>query len=239
MRLLTYNIRKGKGASGKGDGDVGPLGEALTDCAPDLVLCQEVFHSAAGDGSQSTALAKTLQMAAYYAPNKQRRRGHHGNATLTRWPVERWDNLDLSINRIERRGALYVKLATPDGPLHVINVHLSLNHRHRRAQLRRIQSLIAERCPVDQPLVLAGDFNDWHGRLDRAVIAELGLHSAHAHLPKSQRRTWPAGRPLLNLDRIYLRGLSVRHARRPEGGAWAKLSDHLPLMVELKLDTTR
>jgi len=40
---------------------------------------------------------------------------------------------------------------------------------------------------------------------------------------------------VLALDRVYTRGLSCQSIMVPRGGAWARLSDHLPLVVELDL----
>ena len=236
MRIVTYNIHKGREAFGPSRDDVARLCQALLAYEPDVVLCQEVFHAAHGGGSQSAALAQGLRMAACYAPNAFRQRGHHGNATFTTWPVERWENFDLSTNRLERRGVLYVRLAGPSGALNVFNVHLGLNHRQRRSQIERIRALIDSLCPPAEMLVLAGDFNDWHGRIDPVIVGELGLHNALAGLTPLERRTWPARRPLLGLDRIYVRGLAVRSAERMSGEPWRGLSDHLPIGAELQAD---
>jgi endonuclease/exonuclease/phosphatase family metal-dependent hydrolase len=175
-------------------------------------------------------------MAVYYIPNAVRRRGHHGNATFTNWPVEYWENFDLSTNALERRGALYVRAVLASKPLHLFNVHLGLNHQQRRSQIERVQILIASLCPADEALVLAGDLNDWNGRIDKLVVADLGLENALAHLPQPERRTWHARRPLLSLDRIYVRGLVVRRAERLVGEPWRRLSDHLPLAVDLAVE---
>jgi endonuclease/exonuclease/phosphatase family metal-dependent hydrolase len=48
-------------------------------------------------------------------------------------------------------------------------------------------------------------------------------------------RTFPAVFPWFRLDRIYQRGFAVRSARVLRGRAWAKLSDHAPLLAELEL----
>jgi endonuclease/exonuclease/phosphatase family metal-dependent hydrolase len=41
--------------------------------------------------------------------------------------------------------------------------------------------------------------------------------------------------PVLHLDRIYVRGLVPVHALVPHGKAWARMSDHLPLIAEFRL----
>ena len=45
--------------------------------------------------------------------------------------------------------------------------------------------------------------------------------------------TYPSRLPLLHLDRIYVRGLHPVSAHVPHGRAWARMSDHLPLVAEL------
>jgi endonuclease/exonuclease/phosphatase family metal-dependent hydrolase len=109
IRVLTYNIRKGKGASGRATIDMGAMGEAMRAHPIDLVLCQEVFHCARTGASQSGHLAEALGFDSYYGANKFREMGHHGNTTLTRLRVQHFENHDISTNRVERRGALYVR----------------------------------------------------------------------------------------------------------------------------------
>jgi endonuclease/exonuclease/phosphatase family metal-dependent hydrolase len=47
--------------------------------------------------------------------------------------------------------------------------------------------------------------------------------------------TFPSIVPVLALDRVYTRGMRCQSIMVPRGGAWARLSDHLPLVVELDL----
>jgi len=37
------------------------------------------------------------------------------------------------------------------------------------------------------------------------------------------------------MDRIYVRGLAVRHAEVLHGGRWQRLSDHAPIVADLVL----
>lgn len=234
MRVITYNIRKGKGADGRSQIGMRQLGEALADHAGDLVLCQEVFH-ADGDPAlepQSPALARALDREAYYGANKFRRVGHHGNATFTRFVVQHMQNHDISTNRIERRGALHLTVEHEGRRVHVFNVHLGLNRWQRGAQISQLARIMRESCNASDPIVLAGDFNDWNFHLDRRLVGELGFHNALADVPDAGP-TWPAGRPLLTLDRIYLRNLRASAAGRLSGKPWSELSDHLPLWAEL------
>ncbi|MFY7905681.1 MAG: endonuclease/exonuclease/phosphatase family protein, partial [Burkholderiaceae bacterium] len=47
--------------------------------------------------------------------------------------------------------------------------------------------------------------------------------------------TFPSRLPVLHLDRIYARGLQPLHAQVPHGRAWARMSDHLPLIAEFAM----
>jgi len=50
-------------------------------------------------------------------------------------------------------------------------------------------------------------------------------------------RTFPAWLPWLRMDRIYQRGFRVEQIRVLKGRAWAKLSDHSPVLADLVLET--
>ena len=236
VRVITYNIRKGKGASGRAKIPMESLGEALSTHKADVVLCQEVFHSKHGGTDEQTRyLAQSLGFHSYYGANKFRAIGHHGNSTFSRLRAEHFRNHDISTNRIEKRGALYVRLSLGDMPLHVINVHLGLNKWQRATQGRFIVKLIDEMCGEGEPVLLAGDFNDWQRSLDRWFVDELGFANALAGCVPEQLATWPTQRPTLCLDRIYTRNLRATSATRLDGAKWRGLSDHLPLLADLQI----
>jgi hypothetical protein len=44
--------------------------------------------------------------------------------------------------------------------------------------------------------------------------------------------------PVLQLDRIYVRGFEIHHAQVLFGPSWGRLSDHAPLVAELSLQKT-
>lgn len=231
LRLITYNIRKGKGANGREKVILDDLSRALSGMSADLLLCQEVFHSEKRNVSQSAFLAEVLRLNSYYGANKFRSKGHHGNTTFTRLAVNSVENHDISTNWIERRGALYVRARYGRRPLHIFNVHLGLNKGQRVRQVRKLAELIPKKCSANEPVVLAGDFNDWNGQLEDLIVNELGFSSALNDL--EYKATWHAQRPVFNLDRIYLKNLAVTKVQRLSGNPWSRLSDHLPLMAEI------
>ena len=87
--------------------------------------------------------------------------------------------------------------------------------------------------PDGEHLVLAGDFNDWGEKLD-APIRARGLARAFNH-GSAVPRTFPSRVPVFSLDRIYTRGLQCTSTMVPRGAAWARMSDHLPLVAEFAL----
>ncbi|MBC7793676.1 MAG: endonuclease/exonuclease/phosphatase family protein [Clostridia bacterium] len=233
---MTYNIRKGKGASGRSTTAFDDLTHALRARAPDVVLVQEVFHPSESEDKmqQSTELATRLGMTSFYEPNKRRRVGHHGNATFTRYAIVDSQNYDISTNRFERRGALYARLDVGGRPLHVLNVHLGLNQRQRLHQVGMIGDIVAARVPKEEAMILAGDFNDWNRFLDPIVQRDLGVENSLG-TDVQRARTWPARRPVFCLDRVYVRNVQTHRTTRLMGEPWTELSDHLPLWVELEV----
>ena len=45
--------------------------------------------------------------------------------------------------------------------------------------------------------------------------------------------------PVLQLDRVYVRGFDVLSAQVLHGPRWARLSDHAPIVAELHLSTSK
>lgn len=238
VRLATYNIHKGvQGLGPLQRLEIHNLLRAVQDLQADVVCLQEVrrFHHKLQqrfahwpDVEQATYLAPP-GYEAVYRTNAVTRYGEHGNALLSRWPVLGVGHEDVSDHRLEQRGLLHVQLQLgSDTTVHVLVVHLGLFHASRERQVQRLGQFVAREVPPNAPLVVAGDFNDWGVRLHRPMAA-LGLHT----LEEARLATYPSRLPLLQLDRIYTRGLRLVSAQVPRGRDWARMSDHLPLVAEL------
>jgi endonuclease/exonuclease/phosphatase family metal-dependent hydrolase len=100
--------------------------------------------------------------------------------------------------------------------------------------VQRLTEFVQAHVPSDDLLVVAGDFNDWGEKLDAPMHA-CGLARAHARGERA-RATFPSLAPVFGLDRIYVRGLTCTSTFVPRGSAWARMSDHLPLVAELVAD---
>ena len=86
--------------------------------------------------------------------------------------------------------------------------------------------------PPGAPLVVAGDFNDWREQAARHLAHPLGLHEVFELTRRGvPARSFPAVLPLFRLDRIYVRGFSVKTAQVYRG---RRMSDHAALASTLE-----
>jgi endonuclease/exonuclease/phosphatase family metal-dependent hydrolase len=236
MQVLTVNIHKGYDVFNNRSVLHG-LREAVRAMGSDVVFLQEVNGGSGPSAAQYEFLADEIWPQHAYGRNAVAEGLDHGNAVMSRFPVLHDQNHDLSIPGFEPRGMLHCVLDVPGGgpALHVMCVHLGLRESHRRQQLDMMCDIVSRHVPADAPLVVAGDFNDWRLRAD-SLLAPSGLREVFRQSHGQHARSFPAGFPLLRLDRIYVRGvaraLPVPMPRRP----WARLSDHAPLAAEIELE---
>ena len=246
LKVVTYNIHKGFSQFNQ-HLMVHELREQLRTLDSDIVFLQEVQgsnsrHAASIDNwpteAQQDFLAEDVWQATAYGSNVIYDHGHHGNAILSRFPIEHSHNQDVTHLRFERRGLLHCAIKVPglDQALHCVCVHLSLFARSRRRQLDALARYLEEIAEPDAPLLIAGDFNDWRNEADELLAHRLGLAEVFGGLtgsPENPGRSFPAKRPVLRLDRIYVRGFSVSHAKIHSGAPWSKISDHAALSAHL------
>ena len=95
--------------------------------------------------------------------------------------------------------------------------------------VERVQRVV----PENSPLIIAGDFNDWRNQAGRLLANELNLHEAFEVSSGRLARSFPCAFPLLRMDRIYVRGLSVQQAEVHAHLPWSKISDHAALSATL------
>lgn len=244
MRILTYNLHKGF-SSGNRRFELARMREAIRTSGAEIVFLQEVqgeHHRHAKNRSDWIGeahfeyLADAVWSHHAYGRNAVYDHGHHGNAILSAWPLLRVENINLTIQPLEQRGVLHAVIQ-PDGapcPIHLLCTHLDLSGFTRGEQVSRIAARIDAAIPPDEPLILAGDFNDWRSQAHRRLIRELQLVEAHTVVNGRLARTFPSWCPVLRLDRVYLRGLHPTAAQRLVGGRWAGLSDHCALLVDIE-----
>ena len=239
VSITTYNIHKGMSPLNRRL-QLPQMVDALQHLDTDILFLQEVqgvHHKRQQKVPEFPAephgevIGRQLAFACSYGQNATYAGRHHGNAILSRLPMQMRTNLNVSVNRLEQRGVLHCEIQPPgwDRPLICLCVHLNLREADRKRQYRTIADYIKHQIPSDAPLILAGDFNDWRQRSCSRFGQLLGLDEAFAHLPAGRPKTFPARLPILSLDRIYTRHLTVLNAVSHQGLPWQQLSDHLPL----------
>lgn len=234
MRLVTYNIHKGVGGVDRRY-DLGRTAEVLASCDADLVLLQEVASGlprAGGEGQLDRLGERLGYPHRTFAPNVRRKVGVYGNAVLSRHPIHKSVNLDLTVPPKKPRGALHVRIDVDGHALRVFVLHLGLSGLERRVQIRYLLDWLAhQHVPLDEPIVVAGDMNDVFDRIGRVFLGPAGFVEAGTSAP-----TFPAMRPLRCLDRVFVRGLA-----RPLGSGVPldalarRASDHLPVVCDLRV----
>lgn len=239
LQFLTYNIHKGFTANNK-KFVLREIKEAILTLNLDLVCLQEVIghhdqHAHLIPEWDSTSQYEYLAYPHFahfaYGKNASYRKGNHGNAILSRFPILFSENEDVSLTKIERRGLLHTVIEIPKvvPPLHVFSLHLGLFENDRSIQIRRLSERISREVPPDAPLIIAGDFNDWRENITPVLEQTLNLKEAHLGTEQRHAKTFPAFFPLLALDRIYYRNMNCLSVNPLSTRSWKNLSDHLPL----------
>ncbi|NDG41057.1 MAG: endonuclease [Betaproteobacteria bacterium] len=246
LRVATYNIHKGvRGLGPRKRLEIHNLGLGIEALDADLVCLQEVrLHHRRDalrfertllgwpEGGQADYLAPEGYEVAYRT-NATTRHGEHGNALLSRWPILSVGHHDVSDHRFEQRGLLHVPVQWQGVEIHTVVAHFGLIHASRVRQVERLAAFVAAEVPAGAPLLVAGDFNDWGEKLDGPMQA-IDLLRASAG-PARAQRTFPSSVPMFAMDRVYTRGLACISATVPRNANWSRMSDHLPLLVELQL----
>lgn len=239
FRIATYNIHKGvQGVGPVRRLEIHNIGHAVEQLDADVVCLQEVRKLHRREQHYFKRWPELPQheflcpegYAAVYQTNATTRYGEHGNALLSRWPVVSHGHEDMSDHRFEQRGLLHVQVQVHRRTVHVIVVHLGLIAGSRGRQVEQLVRFIQREVPRRGPLVVAGDFNDWGGKL-RAAMNDAGLRDFEA----DRLWTYPSRLPLTQLDYVYARGMKPLGVEIPKGRIWWRMSDHLPLIARFRL----
>ncbi len=244
LRVLSYNIHKGFNF-GNRKFLLNEMRASIRELQPDLVCLQEV----SGENirhkknlkeypleSQFEYLADEVWPHFAYGKNAVYQHGHHGNAILSRFPIARWENIDMSTNRFEARGLLHAEISLPNqSKLHVLTTHLNLLEGGRTLQLAKMCEHLKKKLDPSDQVILAGDFNDWLETVGSRLKSELNFEEAFLKLEGKHPKTFPSFLPKLSLDRIYFRHLQLSEVSVLSGGHWKNLSDHLPLTALFKV----
>ncbi|MEZ5567516.1 MAG: endonuclease/exonuclease/phosphatase family protein [Halioglobus sp.] len=247
IHILTYNIHKGY-CSGNRRFVLDSMRQRIAETGADIVFLQEIHGTAIKSDAKRRRfsypdqphfeyLADQAWPHYAYGCNAIYRKGDHGNAILSRFPFASWKNIDVSIFPRSSRSILHGVIELPDSGtrLHTLCVHLGLLEQERREQLQALTDRINDHVPRDEPMIIAGDFNDWRRRAEHHLHDDLDLEELFVAMRGRHARTFPVWAPLLPVDRIYYRGLQPTACSRLSNGPWRDLSDHAALFGVFRL----
>lgn len=227
LTVATYNINFGNGHSP-------PTIDVIASLDADIVLLQETTE-------QSEAAIRAELSDAY-----DEIRFHHccragGLGVLSRFPIFDAEIIEPEVGFFP---AWWLRVQTPAGPLVLVDVHLRppisdsgswvvgfFSTQHIRA--REIGNLWVD-VPKDDPIIVAGDFNEeTNGGVVKLLSGEGLTDALPQFAPKQPTWHWPVGAVELRmqLDHVtYGPPLVATDARVVDGG----LSDHQPVVVSLR-----
>ncbi len=248
IKILSYNIHKGYDWKNK-NYFIKEMKEFISNSGADIVCLQEVvgkntkYQDLGLIDSQFEYLADELWPHFSYGDNAVYDHGHHGNLILSKFPIESFENVDLSTNRFEKRGLLICKIALPFEGLenkffYVACSHLNLLHGGRVLQYQKIKEQIELKDHNNIPFIIAGDFNDWNKKCAHVFENELNMQEVYKTSHGAFAKTFPAAYPFVCLDRIYVKNLKINNAQifqpKPTHSLMEHLSDHLALFCEVE-----
>ena len=238
LTVMTFNIA----SAVETDNNLDPIANAIEHQQADLAGLQEVDRSWSRSDSldQAQELAVRLGMSYRFDPvldcSARDVDGdgfcRYGTAVVSRFPMRAATARDYSLPRVgaeEARGLAEVGVNVRGRRLVVFNTHLSEVASARRAQVQEILRVVRA---TRGPYILMGDFN---ARPNAPEISWVRRRLTDAaRLKRVQRPTVGNTR----IDYVFVsKGITVLSARVPPASS-RHVSDHRPLIVQLRLDRT-
>jgi endonuclease/exonuclease/phosphatase family metal-dependent hydrolase len=241
FKVMTYNIHSCIGIDEK----IRPerIISVIKSCDADVIALQEVdSHRYQSRGhAQAELIADVLSMSHHYYAISDWNGEQYGLAILSRFPIEHVKSDHLTpLNAAmccEARGAMWVRIETPMGPVNLINTHFGLRQKERQ---RQAEILLSDDwiggISTDEPVLLCGDFNAGpRSRVYNTLAQRLVDVQRYTRKPRP-KATFASIFPIVRIDHIFAsRHFDIRSVSQPRTPTAKVASDHLPVCVELSL----
>ncbi|HEX8232332.1 MAG TPA: endonuclease/exonuclease/phosphatase family protein [Caulobacteraceae bacterium] len=243
---MTYNVHRCVGVDGRLD--VSRVAQVIAAAKPDVVALQEldVGRARTGGVDQAHAIAAEVGMHVHFHAALKVAEEQYGDAILTTAPLTFRKAGALptspSVRGLEPRGALWVSAEIEGAQVQIVNTHLGLVPHEQRAQAEALVTSDWMGHPdCTDPALLVGDFN---ATSQHAAYRTLAGRLADAQLEVRKRgrtlRTFPSRMPMLRIDHVFAsRSVKVKACHVPDSPLARVASDHLPLVVDFKVDRSR
>lgn len=245
LRVMTYNVHICKGMDGK----LSPerIARVIARYSPDIVALQEVDvrRQRTGGIDQAHQISRLLDMDCHFQPAMHVEDERYGDAIMSRHPVRLVKKGILPgppehsrhHGRAEPRGALWMEVDFHGARVQVFNTHLGLAKAER---LRQIDALLGEQWmgspQCARPRILVGDFNALPSSTEIKRLVQT-LDDAQVQLPGHKPKgTFFSRLPKARIDYVFVeKTLEVSDIHVPRSELTRLASDHLPLIVDLKI----
>ncbi|MCL5668996.1 MAG: endonuclease/exonuclease/phosphatase family protein, partial [Gammaproteobacteria bacterium] len=241
LRVMTYNVHSCIGMDGK----LSPerIARVIARCAPDIVALQEldVGRARTEGADQAHLIARCLEMDFHFHPALHLEEERYGDAILTHLPMRLVKAGPLpglpGKLLLEPRGALWVAVVVDDTEIQVLNTHLGLLPRERKAQVEALlgpEWLAHPECRA--PVIVCGDFNALPASTVCRRLRER-LNDAQIELDRHRPKGTFFGRfPTARIDHVFVdASFAVADIEIPDSELARAASDHLPLVAEMNL----
>ncbi|RWX79294.1 EEP domain-containing protein [Neorhizobium lilium] len=236
LKILTYNVHSCIGTDRKLD--PARIADVIAALEPDVIGLQEldVGRNRTGGTDQAHEIATLLRMEYHFHAALNLAEERYGDAILTTLPAK-MIKADVLPSFGEQRGALAVELSVGDRSVQIVNTHLGLRSRDRRAQMAALlgEDWLSQPAWSCKPRILIGDLNSTPLTRTYKSLAAV-YRDAHAAGHPRPRATFPSRFPLLRLDHVFIspdvKAVDAQVVSTP----LARLaSDHLPLLVTVEV----
>jgi len=252
IRIMTYNVHRCIGLDRKASAL--RVARVIDTYKPDIIALQELDtdHKRSGRVNQPFFIARYLNMHHYFHSSFQIGNGHHGNAILSRFPIQcKAARILPSLSgkvRSEFKGGLWAALVQPRAviwvsfmintiPVQFLATHLGLRKKERDIQLQTLLSpdwLGSAECT--HPVIFCGDLN---ARPRSSVCQKLRQRLIDVQLPSKNHKPLPTFHnrlPISRIDHIFVSPeITVLKAMVPDSKLAKIASDHRPLIADLEL----
>ena len=240
-RVLVYNMHAGKDA--KGIDNLARIAALVDSLRADIVLLQEVDRNTERSGrvDQPAVLAKLTGHRVAFGKSLDYQGGDYGIAIMSRWPISSDTTYHLPVEppqersggSYEPRAALRVIIATPNGPLAVVNTHLdpSGDDKWRRQEIRTVLGIVDTLRQRGIATVAGGDLNSTPESTTQETVRAAGLRDAWTICGQGAGLTYPADSSVKRIDYLYLTGTATC---RDAVVITTEASDHRPMFLTVR-----
>ncbi|CAF1340671.1 unnamed protein product [Adineta steineri] len=234
---MTFNIA----ACREPPGGIVDVAHTIEQEQPDFVAMQEVDRFTQRSGAQIDQITELARHAHFahkiYIPSMDFQGGQYGNAILSKHPFDLVVKANLDgrgQGETRSMGIVSCKINNDQqlffGVIHLEHEIVSL----REAQVKDAIEIYRRSGLEKQPFILAGDFNDEpYSSTVQLLLTEGGFKLPH----KQCSPTWPASNPTVTIDHILMnqKAADMFEITNYHTSTTNMSSDHLPLIMELKI----